>query len=462
MLPTAMLAMAIPSALGAVAQAQPLQPRVEVEEDVYTYEPANNGAGPMWCAGSTCLVRIGDRLFASGLEMIPGIQPLNNVRWLLFTREPTGWRLVHRDEAHRTREPCPLAALPDGRLFVSVNPTLAVPSAYNGPARPEVLQLNASAPDEPFQTLLPTWEGQPEFTEHSYRSFAADASAGELILFQNIGYTHAEWTFRDGAGNWSAQGKLVWPWGAEYDQPQPIRVCYPNVALQGRAAYFCGVSDIVEPYDKWRAFKKELTGQEWDYDFRRLFFAWCPDITKGAFRPWVEVASRDKTCGWIFPCDLWVAPDGAVHLLWTERALDERLRERFFPGEKQRHQLNYAVLREGQVVLRRTLAEGGEGLSSETPGSGRFQVTPDNRLLVLYFVGGSDAEGKPVAENRLLEIRQDGTASDPVRVPLADPFTSFFTATPRAGSPPSNVLELLGECLRTQGTVRYARIRLDG
>jgi hypothetical protein len=67
--------------------------------------------------------------------------------------------------------------------------------------------------------------------------------------------------------------------------------------------YFCGVSDIVEPYPEWRAFKKELTGQGWDYDFRRLFYTWTPDITRARFRPWVEIASRDKTGGWLFPAD---------------------------------------------------------------------------------------------------------------------------------------------------------------
>jgi hypothetical protein len=118
--------------VASVARTQPVRPQVEVEEDVYTYEPADNGAGPMWCAGSTSLVRIGDRVFASGLETIPGAKPLNNVRWLLFAREEAGWRLVYRDEAHRTREPCPLAGLPDGRLFVSVNPTLAERDAYGG------------------------------------------------------------------------------------------------------------------------------------------------------------------------------------------------------------------------------------------------------------------------------------------------------------------------------------------
>ena len=52
---------------GLMTQSSAVRPRVEVEEDVYRYEPANNGAGPMWCGGSTCLVRIGETVFASGL-----------------------------------------------------------------------------------------------------------------------------------------------------------------------------------------------------------------------------------------------------------------------------------------------------------------------------------------------------------------------------------------------------------
>src|SRR5690349_15546897 len=48
-----------------------LAPVVEIEEDVYTYSNADNGAGPMWCSGSTCLVRSGEHLFASGLETVP-------------------------------------------------------------------------------------------------------------------------------------------------------------------------------------------------------------------------------------------------------------------------------------------------------------------------------------------------------------------------------------------------------
>jgi hypothetical protein len=438
----------------------PPQPIVEVEEDVYRSEPANNGAGPMWCSGSTCLVRTGGHVFASGLETLAQHKPLNNCRWLLFQRATSGWELQQADPTGRTREPCPLAAFHDGRLFLSANPTLTPPDQYGGPARPEILQFDSARPKEPFQTLLPQWDGTPAFSEHSYRSLAADGARGELILLQNIGYAHAEWAFRDADGQWSAQGKLAFPWGAEYEKPEPVRLCYPNVMLKDRAVYFCGVSDIVEPNLQWRAYKKELTGQNWDYDFRRLFFTWTEDITQGKFHDWIEIASREKTCGWIFPCDLWVAADGVVHLLWSERALDTRLREKFFPEAKQSQALNYAQIRGGQVTGRRALVLAEEGAANLVAGAARFHVTPDQRLWVICYVSGTEADGKSVSENRLFELSADGTATEPVRIPLSQPFTSFFTATIRGGSPPADILDLLGVRAGGGNAISYARIRL--
>jgi len=380
----------------------PLRPVVEVEEDVYTYAPANNGAGPLWCSGSTCLVRIGDQVFASGLETLKDAEPLNNCRWTLYQRAAGAWQLQQADAVGRTREPCPLATLPGGRLLLSANPSVAAVNAYSGPSRPEVLQFAAKDPKARFVRILPAWEGQPAFTEHSYRSFAADAASGSLILFQNIGYTHAEWSLLVGqvsnlskndspvgqVSNLSrndsresnlrsvAKGKLTWPRGAEYDKPQPIRVCYPNVAIHGREVHFCGVSDIVEPYQKWREYKRKLTGVEWDYDFRRLFYTWSDDVATGKFHPWVEIASRDKTCGWISPGDLWMAPDGSIRILYTERAIDERLRTDFFPNEKQSHSLQYVVVRAGKVVSRRALLKTEEGGPHEVPGAAAFTSRP--------------------------------------------------------------------------------------
>ena len=202
-------------------------------------------------------------------------------------------------------------------------------------------------------------------------------------------------------GQWTA-GKLVWPFGAEYDRPQPIRICYPDVALHNRAVYFCGVSDIQEPYEAWRSYKKELTGRDWDYDFRRLFFTWCEDIQTGKFHDWIEIASRDKTAGWIMPGDLWVAPDGGVHILWTERAIDTRLREKFFPDARQSQSLHYAVIRNGEVVLRRALVQAEEGGPGLIASAARFHALPGQPIagdLLRQRAGraGDRRCGEPVA-----------------------------------------------------------------
>lgn len=444
-----------------LAAAGELAPRVEIEEDVYTFTEANNGAGPMWCSGSTCLVRTGERLFASGLETIPDAKPLNNCRWMLFERRESGWERVRVDESGRTREPAPLAAFADGRVFLSANPTLSAdPQPGGGPTRPDVLEFDASAPQTEPVSLMPRWQGSPPFTEHSYRSLAADGPGRELVLLQNIDYTHAEWTFLDRTGKWSAQGQLKWPWGKEYETPQPIRVCYPNVVLRDRAVHFVGVSDIVEPNRKWRDYKRELTGRGWDYDFRRLFYTWTPDITKEAFREWVEIASRDETCGWISPGDLWLAPDGDVHLIWSEQAVDERVRDKFFPEVRQSHSLNYARVRDGRVVERRTLLESNEDRPGLVDSAVRFHATSDNRLFVVQLASGVGPDGTGISENRIVEILPEGKIGAPVRLPLERPFTSYFTATVRGGSPPSATLEMLGHRAGGANTISYARVRL--
>jgi hypothetical protein len=52
-----------------------IQPVVETEEEVYAYESANNGSGPMWCSGSTCVVRAGEQVFFTFQEQIHRERP---------------------------------------------------------------------------------------------------------------------------------------------------------------------------------------------------------------------------------------------------------------------------------------------------------------------------------------------------------------------------------------------------
>jgi hypothetical protein len=169
--------------------------------------------------------------------------------------------------------------------------------------------------------------------------------------------------------------------------------------------------------------------------------------------------------GCLFPGDLWVAPDGAAHILWYEGPMDRRLRDEYFPDIKLTHAIKHAIVRDGRVSHQATLIEGGEGLGSEIPQSiqPRFQITPDNRLFAWYYVSGTDEQANRVSENRLVELLADGMTGTPAVLPLEHPMRMAFTATPRGGSAPSDVLDLFG--IRASGpsaTLSYARVRLFG
>jgi hypothetical protein len=438
-----------------------LRPVVEREEDVYHYEPADNGSGPMWCHGNTCLVRLGDDVFASGLETLRDYAPLNNCRWTLFQREPGGWQLAQADEKGRTREPCPLGCFSDGRVLMSVNPTLTTdPKAHAGPARPEILQFAAGDARGAYKTLLPQWANSPRFTEHSYRSFATDGVHHELVLFQNIGYTHSCWAFLDRDERWTT-GELVWlpredPSKAPYGSTG-TRVNYPNVALKDRAVHFLGNS----AFDQWERMPDVGDSKrQWGPRFRKLYYTWSDDIRSGEFSDWIEIDNCYTTGGWLFSCDLHVAADGDVHMLWHENPIHLGLRNDRFPDIERVWALKYAVVRRGQVLTRRTLMSGGEVGSTEIPGRARFHVMPDGRLFVVGYVHGRDQAGASVSENRLIELLPDGTSSPPIRLAMEHPLTVFFTATPRAGCAPSTTLDLLGTRAGSSQTISYARIAL--
>jgi hypothetical protein len=240
-----------------------------------------------------------------------------------------------------------------------------------------------------------------------------------------------------------------------------LRVASLHVALRERAVHILGVGDVVEPNAQWRAFKRELTGRTWDYALRRLFYVAAPDIGHRGFGAWLEVASREHTAGRITPGDIWLGRGGDVHIVWDEVALDLRLRDVFFAGRRQRHELNYARIRDGRILIRKTLVAVDEGEPQPVPRLPRFHVTPDQRLLVFFVVTGTDGTGKAFAENRLLEIGADGRPGATASVPLATPLTHYMTATVRGGSAPSGTLDLLGTAAGAPYTVRYARVRVD-
>jgi hypothetical protein len=73
-----------------------------------------------------------------------------------------------------------------------------------------------------------------------------------------------------------------------------------------------------------------------------------------------------------------------------------------------------------------------------------------------------------VSQNRIVELRPalsgaegpDWTQSVSQPVGFKRPFTSFYTATWRAGSAPSNVIDIYGTRAGEENTLSYARIRI--
>ena len=92
------------------AQAEEMQSRindiefvVEAEEVVTKYTPANNGAGPMWCYGSTVIARQGSDVYLSIIETGEDVPLLCNTRWQLWHRTSDGWRIEQTEKEYRQR-----------------------------------------------------------------------------------------------------------------------------------------------------------------------------------------------------------------------------------------------------------------------------------------------------------------------------------------------------------------------
>jgi len=204
-----------------------------------------------------------------------------------------------------------------------------------------------------------------------------------------------------------------------------------------------------------------LTGNNWDYVFRRLFFSWNQDVTTNNFEDWIEIANHDATGGTVSNRDLWIDNKGRAHLLWTEIAVDENLRDHFFPGAKQYMALNYTTVYKGKVEKTVPIFECHESDSDNLyPGTSRFHITPDERLFVIYYVKGRLSSNSEFSENQIIEIYKDGRLGTSKKIPFKLAFTNFQTATPRAGSLPSYWVDILGYQEGNSGEITYGRIRI--
>lgn len=438
--------------IGALSANLDLQPRVEVEEVVTAYTPANNGAGPMWCYGSTTIARRGEEVFVSVIETGKDVPPLCNTRWQLWHRTEAGWKPAQSEKDYRQREPCPIGVLQNGSVFLSVNPSTRPPGTEYGPCRPLVLEFDPKSPASPFREHEPAWAEGTYFTDHSYRGFAADGPRGELLLLNINAQTGVQFvSFRDRDGRWHARGTIEFP----------IRSCYPQVALRDRAAHVMAIGDIVEPKEEWRKYKSEKTGSQWDYVFRRLFYTYTPDITGKPFIAPVEIDTVEETCGHITNLDLHVDEVGAAHVLYLRRPYQSELvRDKFFPGKPLTAHLEYMIIKDGKIESKTTPAETpAKGRAGLTPSYARFYVMPEGRLCIVVAGTMTGEAEAGTFGNYVARIDRSEAKPTFVAVPLKHPFHSFFTNTPRGGSEPSEILDLFGTGSDSLN-LRYARVRV--
>lgn len=425
--------------------------KVEVEEIVTSYTSADNGAGPLWCYGSTVIARRGDDVYLSAIETGKDVPPLCNTRWQLWHRSSDGWRMEQSEKEYRQREPCPIGLFQRGSIFLSVNPSTEPVGTKYGRCEPLVLEFDPSNLSAGAKSLTPAWAEGSYFTDHSYRGFAADGTSGELLLLNINAKTSAQFvSYRDKAGQWRPKGKIEFP----------IRACYPQVALHNGAAHVMAIGDIVEPVEQWRKLKFETTKREWDYVFRRLFYTYTNNIRTSDFRTPIEIDSAEQTCGYIQNLDLYADPTGAAHLLYLKRPYQyDFIRDKYFPGQKMTASLEYVIVKDGKLVPRRTLAQTPDGPTGFEPSFGRFHVGSAGTLYIIA-AGTSIEKNQRTFGNFLARIADANEPPTFEQIKLQHPFHSFFTNTLRGGSAPSDVIDLFGTA-DDNPNLRYARIRIE-
>jgi len=412
-----------------LAQQREVTPGVEVrvEEEVYDFVSPENGSGPLWSYGCTVIARSGVDVVVSQMETGVDVPKLCNTRWRLLRRGKDGWDCFAEAAGYRQREPCPLAILPGGRVYLNVNDSTQPPGTMYGACEPHMLQFTlGSDPGSPVK-IVPEWAGIPSFSDHSYRGFATDPNTDQLLMFNIDNKTSVQhWCLLAADGKTVRNGTVTFP----------IRACYPQVALKRGAAHILAVGDIYEPVEEWREFKFQQTKRKWDYVFRILYYAWTPNIHGQDFNTPIEIANVDETAGHITNHDLWIAPDGAAYIVYSQRDVQSALmRDRFFPDKSTIDSLYLAVVKDGAVADRRMLMDGKDG---RQPDCARFHETPAGTVYLVMYVGGNEPG------NVLMQVYPPKKDAELVPIPFEKPFTSFCLTSERAGNRPSMIVDILG------------------
>lgn len=409
------------------------------QETICRVRDTKNGASPLWCYGSTAIMRLGDKVVATVPANDNNVLPLADRHIELYAKTGDGpWQKIWHDMRF-TREPAPILRRDDQSIWISLNPSEKdVPIGQGieyGPAIPTLALFDLTKQGEPTLERLPL--GDYYFMDHSYRGMAIDRQTGDLFI---------TWQYVEGEGKHCFL--LRTPKGDVTEKLEfPVRACYHNLAVKDKKAYVLAISDICEPVAEWAEYKYAKTGVRWDYDFRNLYFTYCNDITTGEFAPAALIDSREETCGQIRNLDLFVADSGVCYLVYeAKRIWHDFMRDRFFPEVRFDTVLTLCAVKDGNVLWRKELdaeRETDDRQNTKASYSVAFFQRADGSLGLLFNKTGSNGTG--MADGWYLSRGELAEHGNPAfsRLDVSCPPNGFHTARPRCGALPSDVLDVL-------------------
>jgi len=318
---------------------------------ICNYLPSLSDACPLWMRGNSTIVRVEDNVFATFMHPVEGRVGYNSLILELYAKRGDGdWQLEYSDAGVLQSNPSPILHLGNHLIGVSVSAGDETdppnPKECGIRCTPMFYVFDISGPAKLVRRVTLRWDDPKYFfSEHDYRSSVLDTVRGD-ILFTNM--------YNDGVGAFCFTlldkkyrtvrcGKLNFP----------ERCCFHTMYLKDGECYIFAVRDVIEPVKEWKAYKKETTGNVWDYAIRWVYMSYCPDIRTAEFTEPVLVADQAQTEGFVGALDC--AADGNGDLLFVYGTINIRtacMRDRFFPDKKFERTLEVVRVQGTEVVDR--------------------------------------------------------------------------------------------------------------
>ena len=401
--------------------------------------PFKNGADPLWCSGNSTIIRVGEDVFATNMRVFPERGRHSRTSLEVWAKRGSGsWQMEFFEEGVYQREPCPVMYIGGSVIGVTVNATNIVypPEEENIGAlcTPKIYLFDVTDHLTLTQVVTPRFDDPDyELNDHSYRGHALDSANGDLFLVNKYclgeGSAHA-WALLDKNYQTVRADKLVCP----------KRCCYHNIALHKGELYIFAVRDVEEFVPEWRDYKREVTGDEWDYDMRAIYLKYSPDIRRQDPGEQILIMDRDDTCGHVKNLDCMFTPEGdMLFVASSKRIWHDFMRARFFPNTPFDATLEFFRLRGGKVIDRQVLDCSGksEEINPKTLYWGGFQLDTEGKAH-LFFTKKNAPEADSLKDGLYIVDIDANTLSAPRKISNNTMGGEFFLSRERLGAKRTN------------------------